>query len=136
MLSIRMTRVGSKKKPFFRVVVTEARSALQSSFVENLGHLQPALEAGEGRDQQGARAALAEEGRAAVGLGAHAAREAPDARSVGAGRRRPRHSKSADAATAGRRQASPLRAVVEVVVRALVDQPDAVQGHRDASAAA
>src|SRR5688572_20493304 len=41
MLSIRMTRVGSKKKPYFRVVVTEARSALQSSFVENLGTYNP-----------------------------------------------------------------------------------------------
>jgi small subunit ribosomal protein S16 len=41
MLSIRMTRVGSKKKPFFRLVVTERRSALQSSFVENLGTYNP-----------------------------------------------------------------------------------------------
>ena len=41
MLSIRMTRVGSKKKPYFRVVVTERRSALQSSFVENLGTYNP-----------------------------------------------------------------------------------------------
>ncbi len=46
MLSIRMTRVGSKKKPFFRVVVTEARSKRESSFVENARHLQPAHEAG------------------------------------------------------------------------------------------
>ena len=37
MLSIRMRRMGSKKKPFFRVVVTEARSARDSSFVENVG---------------------------------------------------------------------------------------------------
>jgi small subunit ribosomal protein S16 len=36
-----MTRVGSKKKPYFRVVVTEGRSALQSSFVENLGTYNP-----------------------------------------------------------------------------------------------
>jgi small subunit ribosomal protein S16 len=36
-----MTRVGSKKKPFFRVVVTEGRTALQSSFVENLGTYNP-----------------------------------------------------------------------------------------------
>ncbi len=63
MLSIRMTRVGSKKKPYFRVVVTEARSALQSRFVENLGTYNPRVEAGEGRDQQGAHAALAEQGR-------------------------------------------------------------------------
>jgi small subunit ribosomal protein S16 len=41
MLSIRLTRVGSKKKPFFRVVVTEGRTALQSSFVENLGTYNP-----------------------------------------------------------------------------------------------
>lgn len=41
MLSIRMTRVGSKKKPYFRVVVQEARSAKQGSFVENLGTYSP-----------------------------------------------------------------------------------------------
>ncbi len=41
MLSIRMTRVGSKKKPFFRVVVTEARSALGGNVVENLGTYNP-----------------------------------------------------------------------------------------------
>jgi small subunit ribosomal protein S16 len=41
MLSIRMTRVGSKKKPFFRVVLAEGRSALQSDVVENLGTYNP-----------------------------------------------------------------------------------------------
>jgi len=41
MLSIRMTRVGSKKKPYFRVVVTEARSKRESDFVENLGTYNP-----------------------------------------------------------------------------------------------
>ena len=41
MLAIRMMRVGSKKKPFYRVVVTEARSARESSFVENLGTYNP-----------------------------------------------------------------------------------------------
>ena len=41
MLSIRMTRMGSKKKPYFRVVVKEGRSALQSRFVENLGTYNP-----------------------------------------------------------------------------------------------
>ena len=43
MLSIRMMRVGSKKKPHFRVVVTEGRSALESSFVENLGTYNPRI---------------------------------------------------------------------------------------------
>ena len=41
MLSIRMTRVGSKKKPHFRVEVSEGRSALQSNVVENLGTNNP-----------------------------------------------------------------------------------------------
>jgi len=41
MLVIRMMRVGTKKKPYFRVVVTEAKSALESSFVENVGTYNP-----------------------------------------------------------------------------------------------
>ena len=41
MLSIRMRRMGSAKKPFFRVVVQEARSARESDFVENLGTYNP-----------------------------------------------------------------------------------------------
>ena len=41
MLVIRMTRVGAKKKPYYRVVVTEARSARESSFVENVGAYYP-----------------------------------------------------------------------------------------------
>ena len=41
MLSIRMTRVGSKKKPHFRVVVTEARSGLLGDVLENVGTYNP-----------------------------------------------------------------------------------------------
>ena len=41
MLSIRMTRVGSKKKPYFRVVLSEARSGLQGDVIENLGNYNP-----------------------------------------------------------------------------------------------
>ena len=41
MLVIRLRRTGSAKKPFFRVVVTEARSARESSFVENVGTYNP-----------------------------------------------------------------------------------------------
>jgi small subunit ribosomal protein S16 len=36
-----MTRMGSKKKPFFRVVLTEARSGLLGDVVENLGTYNP-----------------------------------------------------------------------------------------------
>ena len=41
MLSIRLRRMGSSKKPYFRVVVQEARSARDGSFVENLGTYNP-----------------------------------------------------------------------------------------------
>ena len=41
MLTIRLRRMGSSKKPYFRVVVTEARSAQQSNFVENVGTYHP-----------------------------------------------------------------------------------------------
>jgi len=41
MLAIRMRRVGSKKKPYFRLVVTEAKTARESSFVENVGTYNP-----------------------------------------------------------------------------------------------
>ena len=41
MLVIRMRRVGSKKKPFFRMVVSEARSKVDSDFVENVGTYHP-----------------------------------------------------------------------------------------------
>jgi small subunit ribosomal protein S16 len=41
MLAIRLRRTGSSKKPYFRVVVTEARSARESSFVENVGTYNP-----------------------------------------------------------------------------------------------
>ena len=41
MLAIRLRRMGSKKRPFFRVVVTEARSPRDSRFVEVLGHYDP-----------------------------------------------------------------------------------------------
>ena len=83
MLSIRLRRAGSTKKPYFRVVVIEARSGARRQLRREPGHLQPAVEAGTGRYQQGAHRALAEEGRAPVGLSAHAAQQAPVARPVG-----------------------------------------------------
>jgi len=41
MLVIRMRKAGSKKRPFFRVVVTDSRTARDSSFVEIVGHYNP-----------------------------------------------------------------------------------------------
>jgi small subunit ribosomal protein S16 len=41
MLAIRLRRAGSKGRPFFRVVVTEAKSPREGRFVEVLGHYDP-----------------------------------------------------------------------------------------------
>ena len=41
MLSIRMRRTGSKKRPYYRVVVTEARSPREGGFLEILGFYNP-----------------------------------------------------------------------------------------------
>ncbi len=44
MLTIRMRRVGAKKKPRFRLVVTEARSAPDGAAMEVIGHYNPTSE--------------------------------------------------------------------------------------------
>jgi small subunit ribosomal protein S16 len=41
MVAIRLRRAGSKKRPYFRVVVTDSRAARDSRFVEILGHYNP-----------------------------------------------------------------------------------------------
>jgi len=41
MVTIRLTRVGAKKRPFFRVVVCEGRTARDGAFVESLGFYNP-----------------------------------------------------------------------------------------------
>ena len=41
MLAIRLTRMGAKKKPFYRIVVTEKRSKRDGRFIENVGYYDP-----------------------------------------------------------------------------------------------
>jgi small subunit ribosomal protein S16 len=41
MLAIRLRRTGSKKRPFYRVVVTDSRSPRDGRFVEVLGFYNP-----------------------------------------------------------------------------------------------
>jgi ribosomal protein S16 len=91
MVVIRLRRAGSKKRPFFRVVVTDSRAARDSSYVEVLGHLQPAHQAGDAEARSRASGALAEARRAAVRHGPHAVDRMP---------RRPRRDAPAAAASA------------------------------------
>jgi small subunit ribosomal protein S16 len=41
MVTIRLTKVGSKKRPFFRIVVVEGRTARDGSVVESVGLYDP-----------------------------------------------------------------------------------------------
>ncbi len=44
MLRMRLRRMGSKKKPTYRVVVAEARSPRDGAFIEIVGHYNPRTE--------------------------------------------------------------------------------------------
>jgi small subunit ribosomal protein S16 len=40
-VKLRLTRVGAKKKPFYRVVVADSRSPRDGRFIENVGTYDP-----------------------------------------------------------------------------------------------
>ena len=57
---IRLTRVGAKKQPSYRVVVADSRSARDSRSIETLGHYNPRTEPVEFNvDEEKAKAWLA-----------------------------------------------------------------------------
>ncbi|HUU62747.1 MAG TPA: 30S ribosomal protein S16 [Dehalococcoidia bacterium] len=41
MLKIRLSRVGKKKRPSYRVVVADSRAPRDGAFIENIGHYNP-----------------------------------------------------------------------------------------------
>ena len=116
MLAIRMRRVGSKKRPFFRVVVAEQRPRVTAASWRS-----------SGTTTRGSKPAKVDIDRERVDYWiAKGARPSDTVRTLIARhlhRRRP----AAPAAGRGVAVASPVAAVVEVVARALVDAPDAVQ---------
>ena len=44
MLKIRLTRLGSKKTPFYRIVVADSRKARDGEYIEQLGTYNPLVE--------------------------------------------------------------------------------------------
>ena len=80
MVAIRLRRAGSKKRPFFRVVVTDSRAARDSSFVEILGHYNPRTKPALVQVDKERVDFWIKQGRAAVRLGAHADHAPSDAR--------------------------------------------------------
>ena len=65
MLTIRLARIGKKKRPFYRVVVTEKTRPRNGRFVEIVGHLRPAKKARSRAVRSRPGAVLARQGRAA-----------------------------------------------------------------------
>lgn len=43
-VKIRMTRMGAKKKPFYRLVVADSRSPRDGKFIEQIGYYNPVSE--------------------------------------------------------------------------------------------
>ena len=44
MVKIRLRRMGMKKKPFYRLVVTDSRNARDGRFIEEVGYYDPLTE--------------------------------------------------------------------------------------------
>ena len=40
-VKIRLKRIGSKKKPFYRIVVADSRSPRDGRFIEEIGYYNP-----------------------------------------------------------------------------------------------
>ena len=70
---MRLTRVGSKKNPIYRVVVADSRSPRDGRFIEIVGPLQPADRPVDDRVRRGEVKDWLSQGRAAVEHGRAAA---------------------------------------------------------------
>lgn len=44
MTTIRLTRMGRNKKPFYRIVVTDSRARRDSGWIESIGYYNPVAE--------------------------------------------------------------------------------------------
>ena len=51
MVTIRLSRTGAKKRPFYHIVVTDSRSPRGGRFIERVGYFNPTATGGETRLQ-------------------------------------------------------------------------------------
>ena len=49
MVTIRLSRGGAKKRPFYHIVVTDSRNARDGRYIERLGFFNPVAQGGEER---------------------------------------------------------------------------------------
>ena len=71
-VKLRLTRVGSKKNPIYRVVAADSRSPRDGKFIEIVGRYNPQYGSVAHRARRGEGARLAREGRAADRVGGEA----------------------------------------------------------------
>ena len=46
-VKIRLTRMGAKKEPFYRIVATDSRKARDGQYIEQIGYYNPVVEPAE-----------------------------------------------------------------------------------------
>ena len=99
---IRLTRVGARNNPMWRVVAADQRSPRDGRFIEVLGHYNPQTEPVDDRARRAEAARLDREGGAAQ-----------------------RHGQEADEGQGDQR----LKELLEFLARTLVDEPAKVEVH-------
>jgi len=76
-INIRLARGGSKKRPYYKIVVADARSPRDGRFIEKIG--KPGEKATERAEERATKAAEAAEAEAAAKAAPAAEAEAPAA---------------------------------------------------------
>ena len=47
MVKMRLTRMGDKKSPFYRIVITDSRNARDGAYIDKVGHYNPIAQPAE-----------------------------------------------------------------------------------------
>ena len=116
-VKLRLSRVGAKKNPFYRVVVTDSRSPRDGKFIEHVGIYDPEPRSRRDPLRHGARQALAVGRRPAVGHGLGAARTSSRRPRPAPPRRNNRHGRTIPI----------CKELVQFLAQQLVDRPDEVE---------
>ena len=124
---VRLTRVGSKKNPIWRVVVADQRSPRDGRFIETIGHYNPQTEPStividEERLQHWLARGAQPTDTVKQLMKAHA-KSTPPSRSPSRAA-----SREASASRAGRSERQLVEDLLEYLARSLVDKPDEVCG--------
>ena len=145
MLAIRLTRMGAKKKPFYRIIVTEKRSKRDGRFVESIGYYDPCRNPADVKIDHERMSYWIERGaqpsdtvRSLINRNTEppsyrharndARRKQRDLSSTG---RVARPSFLTELRRRRRMNDRSLKEVIETIAKALVDHPDDVVGQRD-----